>query len=726
MLKHISFNFQFAGGKTRTFEANLQPGSTMITGRNGRGKSLILEAFSFLLFGAQALRGVASDYKKIDASCRVNIRGKDYEIIRTKSKAEIKLAGSEEPLAAGTSTVNSFIVELLGYDYDVYRISNWCAQGDIQALANMKPTARKEMIDQVAGLNQVDGLIEMVKQEAKVLKSGIAGVESALTLPLSPVKPGMDEEEIKAQLDTYQQQFAQLRELMMEREQLERLVAPVAPVLPTSLVYPFKPEMLAMPEQPEPLPEPVKPEPQHVKPAVLAQAEPEDVLKRIAELVKDLKTQQADLQAAKSSLAKKEAELRGVGEAHELYEVLKTVQSTTVEFWQKQNDAWQQKLQYDKLKAQGDVNCPNCGHSHPVAQDLLKGFNTAEFPEAEPLKMGVVLHLFEYQNRYNAVKELELGLMAQYGDELKQEETLKQLLERDNEIRQYMQAESQFQIAMERYNDQLASLTARNAERLASWERECQQTTQRNEERLASWQRECQAVDERNEQAQAKYYAQAEAYNAAQAEFQVKELRLAELQQLKAEHEQREHDLGCAIVELQELQTDWKVYHQLYKQYEQLKASYDTAMARVETEREQLADRERALAALVELKARVKTYLIPSLNRVASYLLSEMTGGEFNSIAIDDSFEVYVDGEPLRTMSGSGKDITNLALRIGLGRILTHKVLGMMMLDEIDQGMDADRAAFTWECIEKVTPQIGQVLVVSHKELHAENRLVVQ
>lgn len=726
MLKHISFNFQFTGGKTRSFEADLQHGSTMITGRNGRGKSLILEAFSFLLFGAQALRGVASDYKKIDASCRVNIRGKDYEIIRTKSKAEIKLAGSDEPLAAGTTTVNSFIVDLLGYDYDVYRISNWCAQGDIQALANMKPTARKEMIDQVAGLNQVDGLIEMVKQEAKVLKSGIAGVESALTLPIAPVKPGMDEQQIKDELDKYQIQLKQINMLLAEKKQLEGMPSPLAPVLPTALVYSIKPEMLPMPQQPEPLPEPVKPEPQHVKPAVLAQAEPEDVLKRIAELVKDLKTQQADLQRAKFSLEYKEQELRGEGETHELYEVLQTVRGTTVEFWQKQNDAWQQKLQYDKLKAQGDVNCPNCGHNHPVANDLLKEFNTADFPEAEPLKMGVVLHLFEYQNLYNAVEELNRGLLAQYGDELKQEETLKQLLARDTEIREYITAESNFQVQLNRYNDQMASMAERNAERRANWERECQQTTQRNDERLASWQRECQSIDERNAQAQAQYDVAVEAYNEAMADYNKVQQKLADLVLKEVEYLEAQGYTESQIESLQELQTDWKVYHQLYKQYEQLKVSYDTAMARVETEREQLADRERALAALVELKARVKTYLIPSLNRVASYLLSEMTGGEFNSIAIDDSFEVYVDGEPLRTMSGSGKDITNLALRIGLGRILTHKVLGMMMLDEIDQGMDAERAAFTWECIEKVTPQIGQVLVVSHKELHAENRLVVQ
>jgi DNA repair exonuclease SbcCD ATPase subunit len=134
---------------------------------------------------------------------------------------------------------------------------------------------------------------------------------------------------------------------------------------------------------------------------------------------------------------------------------------------------------------------------------------------------------------------------------------------------------------------------------------------------------------------------------------------------------------------------------------------------------------ELAGKALKEVKSRVKGYLVPSLSKVASHLLNQMTGGERSVVEISEDFEIVVDGQSLRTLSGSGKDITNLAIRIALGQVLTHKVFPLMMFDEIDAAMDDTRAQYTWDCIQKITPLIGQVLLVSHKDLNSTHRISV-
>jgi DNA repair exonuclease SbcCD ATPase subunit len=170
---------------------------------------------------------------------------------------------------------------------------------------------------------------------------------------------------------------------------------------------------------------------------------------------------------------------------------------------------------------------------------------------------------------------------------------------------------------------------------------------------------------------------------------------------------------------------DWGKYETEEKHYNVLLTQYDSGNAELKQLTDTNAQLELAKNAVKEVKNRVQSHLIPSLNKVASDLMSEMTGGEYNSVIVGDSFEVEVDGQPLRTLSGSAKDLANLTLRIALGRIITHRVMGFMLLDEIDSAMDDTRARYTWDCIERITPQIGQVIQASHKDLSSDNTINV-
>lgn len=149
--------------------------------------------------------------------------------------------------------------------------------------------------------------------------------------------------------------------------------------------------------------------------------------------------------------------------------------------------------------------------------------------------------------------------------------------------------------------------------------------------------------------------------------------------------------------------------------YETALQQYQDNLASLKQMRVRFDDYSNAKKAVAELKALVKTYLLPSLNREASKLLNEMTGGERSVVAIDDDFNILIDGQSIDTLEGSGKTVANLAIRIGLGQVLTNKKFSVFMGDEIDHSMDANRAEYTAQALRRLTRHISQIFLISHK-----------
>lgn len=160
--------------------------------------------------------------------------------------------------------------------------------------------------------------------------------------------------------------------------------------------------------------------------------------------------------------------------------------------------------------------------------------------------------------------------------------------------------------------------------------------------------------------------------------------------------------------------------------YERALTAFDAAMSvwmtdrdRVETLKASAKEYRLVKETMQTLRVLIKQHLLPSLNAVASQMLIEMTAGERASIHVDDDFEITVDGQPLETLSGSGKACANLALRIGLGQVLTNRVFSSLLADEVDESMDLNRATNTSKLLVHLQKHISQVLLVSHKSIEA-------
>ena len=174
-------------------------------------------------------------------------------------------------------------------------------------------------------------------------------------------------------------------------------------------------------------------------------------------------------------------------------------------------------------------------------------------------------------------------------------------------------------------------------------------------------------------------------------------------------------DIDATVTALQTKHVESVQYEHQVAAYDFSIKSYAANAALAEEARARSEEFTEAKKRVSGLKVQVKTHLLPSLNKVASIILNQMTGGERFKVEVDEDFEIAIDDQPIATLSGSGKAVANLAIRIALGQILTNKVFSVFFADEVDAAMDNERAAYTAQALRRLTDLIGQVVIITHK-----------
>lgn len=200
------------------------------------------------------------------------------------------------------------------------------------------------------------------------------------------------------------------------------------------------------------------------------------------------------------------------------------------------------------------------------------------------------------------------------------------------------------------------------------------------------------------------YERNLEAYHRYNQGIVEKQSRFAELQGV----EEKLNSLRSELSQAEQFERD-------HERFKSAQSEYDKNLEVVTELAQKSEDFLKAREAIQALKVSVKSHLLPSLNKVASVLLSRMTGGERYLVEVDQDFEITIDGQPISTLSGSGKAVANLAIRIALGQILTNRVFSIFMADEVDAAMDDERANHTAEALRRLTDTVGQVILVTHK-----------
>lgn len=174
------------------------------------------------------------------------------------------------------------------------------------------------------------------------------------------------------------------------------------------------------------------------------------------------------------------------------------------------------------------------------------------------------------------------------------------------------------------------------------------------------------------------------------------------------------------LQKLESLMIENAVYEENIKRYEVDKKRYDDNVSAVDKKKLELEDIEISISGLNDFMTRVKNSVIPSLSKVSSDLVSEITNGKINKITVNDDFEISADGKEICLLSGGEEAGVNLALRLALSSILTRKVFNVFIGDEVDQSMDDERAESTANTLRKLNSQIEQMILITHKDVSGD------
>jgi DNA repair exonuclease SbcCD ATPase subunit len=678
MIKQLNYSVTFPStGRTLSEAVLFQGGFGAIVGPNESGKTMIVEMVRFCLFGSAALRGKAEDYKNLKASLDFVIRNQDYTVDRTGTKAQLKENG--EVVAVGITPVNVKIAQILGFGLTVFDMACVANQNQLLALGEMKPAERRRAVDSVIGVSVLDDLAKSAGVEALAQKRAGDDLASNNRLPIEPVlhdgyRESSELSEEKAQLDSIRSQADQLRGWLANEKK-----KPVAPVAPHGLGSAVVQTMLDAQNE------------RKIQRQVL-----EGELARIPAAsgitMDELAADRENHKLAQAHRARRQ--FLAFNKFPDLdQDQIKSIRRA----WDAHHD-WQKVQHLKKQKAdllsKGEHTCPSCTHQWPVAGDAIESVDR----ELEVYSKSVLLperpstteaELDRHQRELNNW----LSVKDEWND------VHSKAPETPPSVRWTLDQIASLEHGIQ-LQDRRAELVA-EIEKLKPADKEPDYATmlrqaQQHEAQVAAWS------------------TQMDEFRAWEAEKSQKMVQLAMLEVDLQGYDQLVAELNQALA-----------YEQAYKVWFREFQIYNERLDKCTTYWLEADDWNKVKDALQILRSKIKQYLVPSLNRVASSLISHMTGGERQAINVDEEFNILVDGQTIDTLSGSGKAVANLALRIGLGQVLTNNIFSLFMGDEIDESMDKNRADKTAGVMHTLKGRISQLLLVSHKSPSADYFIAV-
>lgn len=195
-----------------------------ICGSNGAGKSSLLEAITWAIWGES--RAAAEDdvihtgSKEVRVDFTFQTNQQKYRVIRTRVRSgtsvlefQIETPSGFRPLTGkGVRATQDLILEHIKLDYDTFINSAYLRQGRADEFMLKRPTERKEILAELLKLNQYDDLEERAKDSSRQFKARAEELERSL-------------ESIKIQLQQRETTQAQRAELEAELNQLQQVQA---------------------------------------------------------------------------------------------------------------------------------------------------------------------------------------------------------------------------------------------------------------------------------------------------------------------------------------------------------------------------------------------------------------------------------------------------------------------------------------------------------------------
>jgi len=226
-------------------DLELRDGVTVIHGLNGSGKSSLLEACFFALYGSTALEGTLDDViSNGETEAEIDLdfthAGASYHVHRRlrssgerTTTADCVLEGPDLTVE-GARDVRAFVVDLLRMDAEAFVNCAYVRQGEVNQLINASPAQRQDVIDDLLQL----GRLEEYRDRAGEARLGIEDVRSEKRGELQKVEAQIEqkaEQDLYATLDELESSLTevddQIEHYEAQREKAEQTKAEAEAVL---------------------------------------------------------------------------------------------------------------------------------------------------------------------------------------------------------------------------------------------------------------------------------------------------------------------------------------------------------------------------------------------------------------------------------------------------------------------------------------------------------------
>lgn len=749
-------------------------GITGIIGPNGSGKTTILEAIAWAIYGNPAARGTRDSIRFNRAGSRSSVRvelefelgGHGYRVVRGLTNAELYLDGSATPIANSISGVSELLTRRLGMTREEFFNTYFTGQKELSVMAAMGPSERAQFLSHVLGYERLRAAQKLLRERRSDIAARIAGLRQGM--PDADVVLGQlseSESRLGRSLDVAaaarsrqersEKELSQVRprwELMQkEREQLQSLLSELRVAEAEELSLARDTERLARElgeiavarAERERLMVELAPygglHAEFQRLEVLAREEGrrqtllaartalEQELTRLRERRTRIETAPRLEEEVSQTLSEKQSELElsdGQLEASRTEWVRDRQEAETKR--QALRDQYAElRQQRDRLASAGEEGaCPTC--ARPLAGTLRSVLELLD-GQIETVRVD--------GNYYKGRVEQLLEMPAD----------LRELDDRRRALTQEVSAlerrSMKVQLAVQELAQVLGDITAKE-ERLASLAGELDAIPAGYDEvRHDAVRVELDRLMPLDAKA-TRFSAQIEREPALERESthvrQQSTVLTQRLARLHAQHEARK----VSEADFLALRTEYEAASQDLHAAALALASADSeasgAAAALEVARRaarELEDRQRQLGELnthkrlhdeidrayTDLRTDLNFQLRPELSELASAFLADLTDSRYTELELDDQYNILVleDGLPKPVISGGEEDLANLVLRLAISQMIAERAgqpFSLLILDEIFASLDELRRASVVELLRNLQDRFEQVILITHVE----------
>jgi len=158
------------------------PGQNYIFGQNWQGKSSVVDAIGFALFGADifpkkiAGTAVSSDHlvnegsKQGSVELKFELNGREYSLHRSLPGRRVVLKEGADEIAVGIRTVAEKLIPLLGVDVRLFQNIFFSDQDDLRKSLDFSPEERRVFIERLLGVEEWKQRVDSLRATKRALE----------------------------------------------------------------------------------------------------------------------------------------------------------------------------------------------------------------------------------------------------------------------------------------------------------------------------------------------------------------------------------------------------------------------------------------------------------------------------------------------------------------------------------------------------------------------------